>query len=109
MSVRIAKLRRAGVRIRTEFEEMRRRYESTRLQSEPPKFLFKEVCAVYGSKNNLARYADGSAYCFTPGCGHRESPGQVPSEGVSPPRGSKRPEEIIVRGPDAYDRPVASQ
>jgi twinkle protein len=39
----------------------------------------KEPCPACGSRNNLARYDDGHAYCFTPGCGHFE-----PGEGDQP-------------------------
>ena len=31
----------------------------------------KEPCEKCGSKDNLARYEDGSGYCFTPGCGYK--------------------------------------
>ena len=33
-------------------------------------FVGHEPCPTCGSKDNLARYSDGSAYCF--GCGHTE-------------------------------------
>ena len=33
-------------------------------------FVSKEPCPECGSRDNLARYSDGHAYCF--GCGHRE-------------------------------------
>lgn len=32
----------------------------------------KEPCPACGSKDNLARYSDGHAYCFGQGCGHYE-------------------------------------
>ena len=35
-------------------------------------FLKHEPCPSCGSGNNLARYSDGHAHCFTAGCGHRE-------------------------------------
>lgn len=35
-------------------------------------FVGHEPCPLCGSGNNLARYSDGHAYCFTPGCGHYE-------------------------------------
>lgn len=41
----------------------------------------KEPCPSCGSRNNLARYSDGHAYCFGMGCGHYEPP-----EGSSTPR-----------------------
>ena len=36
------------------------------------KFLRHESCPKCGSKNNLARYSDGHAHCFTPDCGYYE-------------------------------------
>ena len=36
------------------------------------KFLRHESCPKCGSKNNLARYTDGHAHCFTPDCGYYE-------------------------------------
>ena len=33
-------------------------------------FLFKEPCPACGSRDNLARYSDGHAFCF--GCEHYE-------------------------------------
>ncbi len=33
----------------------------------------KESCPQCGSKDNLARWEDGHARCFTPGCGYREA------------------------------------
>lgn len=36
-------------------------------------FVGKEPCPKCGSANNLARYDDGHAHCFTPGCGHWEA------------------------------------
>jgi twinkle protein len=35
-------------------------------------FLRKEPCPKCGSRDNLARYTDGHAYCFTGGCRHYE-------------------------------------
>lgn len=44
-------------------------------------FLFKEACPSCGSKDNLARYDDGHAHCFSPGCGYREKPtGEAPTQ-----------------------------
>lgn len=34
--------------------------------------IAKEPCPDCGSRDNLARYDDGHAYCFTPGCGRYE-------------------------------------
>lgn len=38
------------------------------------RFLYKSACPKCGSKDNLGVYADGHAFCFSPGCGHREPP-----------------------------------
>lgn len=38
--------------------------------------LRKEPCPKCGSKDNLVRYADMHAHCFTPGCGHWEKAGE---------------------------------
>lgn len=38
------------------------------------KFERHEPCPACGSKNNLARYSDGHAYCFSGGCDHYEPP-----------------------------------
>ena len=35
-------------------------------------FVKHEPCPKCGSCNNLARYSDGHAHCFTGGCGHYE-------------------------------------
>jgi hypothetical protein len=35
-------------------------------------FVRHEPCPSCGSRNNLARYSDNSAYCFTEGCKHYE-------------------------------------
>ena len=45
----------------------------------------KEPCPECGSKDNLARYSDGHAYCFTPGCEHYE-PGEGQESSERPPR-----------------------
>tara|TARA_Y100001951_G_C11296245_1_gene275848 strand:+ start:3321 stop:4985 length:1665 start_codon:yes stop_codon:yes gene_type:complete len=37
-------------------------------------FIGKESCPSCGSKDNLARYDDGHAHCFTHGCKHYEPP-----------------------------------
>ena len=44
------------------------------------KFIQHEPCPKCGSKDNLARYSDGHAYCFSSGCGyHEKSNGNVVS------------------------------
>lgn len=40
--------------------------------SDDSEFVDHEPCPKCGSDNNLARYSDGHAYCFTQGCGHYE-------------------------------------
>lgn len=45
-----------------------------------------EPCPNCGSKDNLARYEDGGAYCF--GCSYVEKPGGTPMETNAAPRGS---------------------
>lgn len=40
--------------------------------SENSTFVQHEPCPACGSKNNLARYSDGHATCFTTGCNHYE-------------------------------------
>ncbi len=35
-------------------------------------FVRHEPCPACGSRNNLARYSDGHAVCFTAGCNHYE-------------------------------------
>jgi twinkle protein len=44
-------------------------------------FVAKEPCPSCGSRDNLARYDDGHAYCFTQGCGHYE-----PGDGEAQPQ-----------------------
>lgn len=40
-------------------------------------FVRHEPCTRCGSENNLGRYSDGHAWCFTPGCGYFERAGAV--------------------------------
>lgn len=47
-------------------------------------FVGKEPCPACGSRDNLARYADGHAYCF--GCEHREPPDEEYRTSSSAPR-----------------------
>lgn len=54
--------------------------------------LYKEPCPACGSKDNLARYDDGHAYCFSPGCGHREA---ADGETRTPPRKSKERMDLL--------------
>jgi len=42
--------------------------------------IVKEACPKCGSQDNLARWPDGHAHCFTPGCDHREPAGASVSE-----------------------------
>jgi hypothetical protein len=83
-------------------------------------FLHKEPCPKCGSGDNLARYADGSAHCFTPGCKYREKPesdraeagrGEKPRSEVRADGGGHpaTPGNLIVRKPDCYDTPISSR
>lgn len=45
-----------------------------------------EQCPRCGSRDNLARYDDGHAHCFTPGCEYRE-----PGRGEAVPADSRKP------------------
>ena len=56
-------------------------------------FIRKEPCPACGSRDNLARYSDGHAYCF--GCGHYE-----PGDGSTAPRpkGKSMAGELITDG-----------
>lgn len=49
-----------------------------------------EPCPTCGSKNNLKRYSDGHAYCFTYDCDHWE-PSEEGYEAVSKPKNKKLP------------------
>jgi twinkle protein len=42
------------------------------MSDDDSKFIQHEPCPKCGSKDNLARYSDGHAHCFTVGCGHYE-------------------------------------
>ena len=66
--------------------------------AEDSEFLQKEPCPKCGSKDNLARYSDGHAFCFTQGCGHWEPPtdgGEVPPRNTS---GRKVAKDLILDG-----------
>lgn len=51
--------------------------------AEESSLIGKEPCPACGSKDNLARYSDGHAYCFTPGCEHYE-PGEGQEQSSKP-------------------------
>jgi twinkle protein len=53
------------------------------------KFVGHEACPDCGSADNLGRYDDGSAWCFTEGCKHWEGP-----------EGSSRPSKPPAERPD---------
>jgi twinkle protein len=55
------------------------------------KFLKHEACPKCGSKNNLARYTDGHAHCFTPDCGYYEK-----AEGVATPMNNTMNNDLYV-------------
>lgn len=49
-------------------------------------FVKKTNCPVCGSKDNLAVYADGSFFCFTPNCTHRKSSDEYKEEKEDKPK-----------------------
>lgn len=67
-------------------------------------FVHKEPCPKCGSRNNLARYSDGHAHCFTPGCDYFEK-----GEGQATPRsrhkmsGLLEPGKVIALPPRKLD------
>ncbi len=70
-------------------------------------FIEHEPCPRCGSQDNLARYDDGHAYCFTPGCGHYEQgDGCIPRTAAAKARRTLpmlegEPEALPHRGLDA--------
>lgn len=60
---------------------------------EESQLIRKEPCPSCGSKDNLARYSDGHAYCFSPGCSHYE-----PGDGDEPRAPSKEPSKELLQG-----------
>lgn len=60
-------------------------------------FLRKEPCPSCGSKDNLARYSDGHAYCFTSGCDHYEH-GENSLETQSETQAGPRNVEFVALG-----------
>lgn len=65
-------------------------------------FVHKEPCPKCGSRDNLARYSDGHAFCFTTGCNHYEKGDGL--EGVVPAQTtSRKSKELIPIGePSAW-------
>lgn len=59
---------------------------------EESQLIRKEPCPACGSRDNLARYSDGHAYCFTPGCEHYE-PGEGQEGTAKPSR--KTPSDLL--------------
>jgi len=60
------------------------------------RFVAHEPCPSCGSKDNLARYTDGHAYCFKGSCGYREGPTEG---GASPPQFShSKPRALEMTG-----------
>ena len=57
-------------------------------------FSHHEGCPTCSSRDNLARYDDGSAYCF--GCGHHEKAGS--DIGARVATGRTRPKVALIRG-----------
>lgn len=61
----------------------------------------KEPCPKCGSGNNLARYSDGHAHCFTPGCTHWERSGNNNNEFTS--RGQKGKMNTDLLNGESYE------
>lgn len=57
-------------------------------------FVRKEPCPKCGSRNNLARYSDGHAHCFSTGCDYYEPA----SDGSIPPKRRPSVARDIFRG-----------
>lgn len=63
-----------------------------------------EACPDCGSRNNLARYDDGSAYCFTPNCERYEPPEK--SGGSLLERKSMKPDKSLLPSGSYADLPA---
>jgi twinkle protein len=66
-------------------------------------FVAKESCPGCGSRNNLGRYSDGHAHCFTPSCKYYEKADgdvaeRVASEAASRPERSFNPIHYTISG-----------
>jgi len=61
----------------------------------------KEPCPKCGSRDNLARYADGHATCFSPGCGHWEPAGGGDVSGGHRPREAVS-SGLLTAGPEGF-------
>lgn len=57
-------------------------------------FVQKEPCPKCGSRDNLARYSDGHAFCFTTGCNHYEKGDGL--EGVVPAQTTTRKSKELI-------------
>lgn len=73
------------------------------MKERPPghdRVVAKEHCPKCGSKDNLVRYADGHAHCFTPGCGHWEraegEEGRIPDQPAQLYRGPMIPKTEAI-------------
>lgn len=64
--------------------------------SDDSEFVQKEPCPKCGSKDNLARYSDGHAYCFTMGCDYYEKGDGLEDEGA--PRPASKSDHLIPIG-----------
>lgn len=62
--------------------------------------LHHEPCPNCGSRDNLARYSDGHAYCF--GCGHYEHGEKDPDISDSEPRVKPRTDLLDLGEPEAW-------
>lgn len=56
-----------------------------------------EPCPKCGSRDNLARYEDGGAYCFTPGCNYFER-STLETPGMNPPQPVEKLKRLDVIG-----------
>lgn len=72
----------------------------------------KEPCPKCGSRDNLVRYDDGHAHCFSVGCGYREkgdgttqSHSDVTTFSSSPPAKGGEPKEILTFKGEAQSLP----
>lgn len=65
-----------------------------------------EPCPKCGSSDNLKRYADGHAYCFSAGCEHHEpaNDSSATRRPAPPPSQGKAPTDLLKADrPDAWD------
>lgn len=66
-------------------------------------FIGHEACPQCGSRDNLARYADGHAHCFSEGCDYHEPPTKERARGKAK-RKSKSASSFLDGEPKALNR-----